>query len=193
MVESIKELRKICQQPPPELPFLTKIYNRTVKFLSIYMTKILIYTPITANQLNFIMFIMALVGIFLLSTADYFYVILGVIILHFEAFLDAVDGEIARYRKQQSPLGAFIDQLINSPIESLAFLAITINVYRTNSSLSVIIFGFLASIFMILTGVIKKFKHEVVFMEILKFLKQSKQYNSIDNNTTPKSSFFKNF
>lgn len=193
MVESIKKLREICQQPLPELPFLIKIYVRILKFLSIYITKILLYTPITANQLNFIMFVMALVGIFLLSTANYFYVILGILILHFEAFLDAVDGEIARYRKQQSPLGAFIDSLMHGPIESLAFLALTINVYKTNPSLLIIILGFLAAIFIVLAGVITKIKHEVVFIEILKFLKQSKQYNTVDNitnNTILKSSFF---
>ena len=196
MVESIRELRKICQEPPPQLPFLTKLYNRFSKFFSIYITKILLYTKITANQLNLIMFLIALIGIYLISIANFKFTIIGIIILHLEALLDAVDGEIARYQKKASPMGYFIDTLTHSAIHPLIFMAITINIYKSNPSILVVTFGFLGSIFMILSDIVSVLKHEAVFMQIIK--SEQSNHNQIiekkkinQNNQQAKSSSFK--
>ena len=60
MVESIKELRKICYaNSKSKRPLYMELV--TMKF-SIYVTKLLLYTPIHADQVTILMMLLAIFG-----------------------------------------------------------------------------------------------------------------------------------
>ncbi|MGD2067016.1 MAG: CDP-alcohol phosphatidyltransferase family protein [Candidatus Bathyarchaeota archaeon] len=142
MGKSIGELRKACQTKTHETP-KSEILPR--KF-SIYITKLLLHTKITANQVTVINLGVALVAFmfFVLGHAWSFFV--GGLLLQFCSVLDCVDGEIARYRGTSSITGLYLDRLNHSITLPLAFMSISFGLYNRFNDFRVFIFGFSATI-----------------------------------------------
>lgn len=138
MVESIKELREVCQKGKIE----------RVRRISVYLTKLLLYTPITANQVTLLMTSVGIAIGILFSFGIYWYSIIGALLFPFYYILDHVDGEIARYRGTASLMGSYIDQLSHNVIYPFIFVGISFGVYANSHSIIVFIFGFSASIFL---------------------------------------------
>ena len=92
--ESIEDLRKICQTKTNE-PFLTPFVRKG----SIYITSVLIRTPISANQITFTTILIALLAGWFLTLGEHWYSMLAGLLLQLIIVLDHVDGEVARYRR----------------------------------------------------------------------------------------------
>ena len=141
MVESIKELRKICHDEKNRDLWYSKYFG---KRLSIYITKILLYTPITANHVTLIMLLLGIVGpIFLFNG----FFIIGLLLIHLSMFLDFVDGDIARYRKQRKMLGIYIDGVYHVVTNQLMLFGFAYGIYTLYPNKLLIIFGFLSAMF----------------------------------------------
>lgn len=95
--ESIEDLRKICQTKTNE-PFLTPFVRKG----SIYITSVLIRTPISANQITFTTILIALLAGWFLTLGEHWYSMLAGLLLQLIIVLDHVDGEVARYRRFRS-------------------------------------------------------------------------------------------
>lgn len=101
-MESIKELRKICQnrgyQEHPTLRFY--------RLFSIYVTKIFLILKVRPEFIVVLSFLSGIIG-------GYFYLashfILGSIFFVISIFLDQVDGEVARGRKLVTTFGGWLD------------------------------------------------------------------------------------
>jgi len=139
MVESIGELRKICVKSGP-----SQIYNRLLRPVSIYVTKILLYTPITANHVTIFMIMLGVFGSAMLFMG---YFAFGLILLHMTVLLDDVDGEIARYRKSMGFLGKFIDEIFHAVTTPLMFFGFAFGVYKMHPNDLLLVFGFLSAVF----------------------------------------------
>lgn len=102
MVESVKELKKICAKP--QRP------NNVYIVISTYFTKIFLILNVNANQVSIIGFLLgAIASIFFISSNPLFYVIGGIFLFLVMVF-DYCDGEIARYnKKEEGELGGFFD------------------------------------------------------------------------------------
>jgi phosphatidylglycerophosphate synthase len=158
MVESIKELRKICQDPVLESnPWYGQKVARRV---SIYFTKLLLYTPITGNQATLLFILIGVVaGLFFIPGGKW-PTFIGALILQLWFVFDCVDGEIARYRKQTSLSGVYLDYVSHYIIHPFIFACIAFGAYNAFQDIRAFIFGFLAAISIILVdfSIVCRFK-----------------------------------
>ncbi len=195
MVESIKELRKICQKRSylydkkgkenTSKPVEEYFYDRFLRLVSIYITKPFLYTPITSNQVSVLsMVVGVLVGV-AFSFAHPLWWVGGFLLLQLFHFLDAVDGEIARYRKEASPIGKYFDLLAHGVVIAAFYMGITYGIYNSVGNLLVFFFGFIALISFLLSSLSNALKNFLLNQfalfenkkELLEKLKSSKKTN----------------
>ena len=144
MVESIKELRRICYDNyKAKVPLYMKLVTKKI---SIYITKLLLYTPIHADQVTISMILLVILGSILMSLGNLKLMLVGVLIIHFTVVLDNVNGEIARYRKEGSMTGTFLEQLYHELSVPLIFFSFAFGVFLQTGFKSVLIFGFICAI-----------------------------------------------
>src|SRR5437762_1650191 len=98
MVESLKELNRICQKPR-----YREVGNWMVRYvlrdLALPFTWLLLHTPVTANQVTLASLVVGLFGISLFAATSNASFLTGTLLLQLWYLLDHVDGQIARYRK----------------------------------------------------------------------------------------------
>ena len=118
-MESISELRKICQSSRPSIfnDFLNRFYYR----VSIYFTWVCIVFRLSANQVTIISVTFSIMGGVLIATGDKLYILIGFLFFHIFAILDMSDGEVARYRSEGGMTGHFLDWYMHF-ITSLSFM-----------------------------------------------------------------------
>jgi hypothetical protein len=148
MVESIEELKKICYRPKKETGMV--LAYRKVSF---YFTKLLLYTPISANQVSIAAMLIGLIGSFLLIFNNIILDILAVIMLYMWFMGDFCDGEIARYRGTAGSkgIGPFLDWLNVYSIPPILFLFLSLRLYLQFLNPFVFIPGIFASFFWFLS------------------------------------------
>jgi hypothetical protein len=121
------------------------LWNKHVcSHFSIYITKLLLYTPITANQVTFIMLVLGIVGSAFLFNGFF---VTGLLILHFAVVLDNVDGEIARFKKERSMMGKYLDIVYHVTVSPLMLFGYAYGIYNLHPDKLLIVFGFLAAMF----------------------------------------------
>jgi len=113
----ISELRKICQKERYD-----DLHQVLMRKYSIYFTKLLIKTNITANQLSVINVSLGLAAslIFLSPKGIHWFFVPATLIL--VTILDHTDGELARFRNESSLTGLFVDRLL--PVTIFPFILI---------------------------------------------------------------------
>src|SRR3989344_2984761 len=173
MVESIKKLREICQKP---VIHLNPLYARKVtRKISIYFTWFFINLRVSGNTASIMMLIIGLIASLFFTLGNYYYYIIGVLLLQFWYILDHVDGELARYWKKTSAKGIFIDKINHHIVHPLIFLCIGIGLYREfNNYLMLILGGFTAQFLLLqdLINIDKKDAVSVLNTGIKKIVKQ---------------------
>lgn len=113
-MESIKELRERLQKNQLGHPILQRV-------LSIYITRAILPTRITANQVTAAML---LVGVASAIPFFFGYIWLGLALSYLCILLDATDGEVARYRKAYSLKGIYLDLINHLAIQAWFFLGL---------------------------------------------------------------------
>lgn len=182
-MESIKELRKICQNPEEYHNPKSYFDNKIWRSFSIYITRLLIPTSVTPNHVTFFMIFWGFLVGFLFSLGTYWYMLLGAIALEFLYALDAIDGELARYKKMMSLNGVFLDLVAHLTNIAVPFIGVTIGLYRINPSLYTVLVGLSASVFSVFCLNIQPIKHHIIFKELIK---QAKKASSIKSKKIPK-------
>jgi phosphatidylglycerophosphate synthase len=80
---------------------------------------------------------------------EYLYSLIGLAIHHFYCLIDAVDGELARYKKVTSDKGVYLDLIVHIIINPLLIMGMAIGSYLNNPlpipDISFLIAGFLGS------------------------------------------------
>lgn len=141
-METIKELREKLQTNVMGHPYLQRS-------ISIYITRLLIATKIQADQVTVAMFIVGIMGAISILFG---WVWLGFFLVYFNIILDAVDGEVARYRKTFSLRGVYLDLVNHHVTPGLFFLGLTFwvaNIFQT-PNITVLIIGVVGSLALIL-------------------------------------------
>src|SRR3989344_2995483 len=117
-MESIKELRVKLQTNVLGHPILQRV-------LSIYVTRVFLAMNITANQVSAAMIV---VGVISGVVIAFGYIWTGLVLIYLSLLLDAVDGEIARYRKVFSLRGIYLDLVNHLVVFGVFFLGLTLTV-----------------------------------------------------------------
>lgn len=114
-METIKELRvKLQYKGMPGDPYLER-------WPSIYVTYLLVQTPITADMVTITMFFSGIAAA-IAVVMGYFW--LGFILLYVNLLLDMCDGEVARYRNTHTFRGGYLDLVNHILMPPLFFLAL---------------------------------------------------------------------
>ncbi len=106
------------------------ILYRIMGYLAYFPAKILIYTPLTPNQVTILWIIGQLASALLLLSGTLKSMLLGLIL--FQAFfvLDCTDGIMARYKKQFSLNGIYLDRVGHYIADPFLLLCYTWAVFK---------------------------------------------------------------
>ena len=119
-MKSINELRKICQNTRPSI--WTDFQNKFYYQISIYFTYIFIIFRLKANHVTLFSGMVAIIGGILIISENKSLTLIGFLLFHLFAILDMCDGEVARYNKESSINGHFLDWFMHY-ITSFAMLS----------------------------------------------------------------------
>ena len=107
-MQSMEELRKICQKPNYK-----KVGNFMARHITrdqaLYVTRFLLPTGISANQVTLLSMVTGVIAALFFIPSNKWFFFTGALLLQLWYILDHVDGQIARYRNQSSLTGMFFD------------------------------------------------------------------------------------
>jgi len=94
----------------PQDNAITRYLYRPV---SLPLTRLLVRTPITPNQISYAVAVMAAIGLWVTAHASMGWAIAGTAIVLASSYLDCCDGEIARLKLLSSRYGAWLDTVVD--------------------------------------------------------------------------------
>ena len=116
-----------ASQTKGEDGFLARHVNRRV---SRFISKGLVLTPVTPNQITLAGASIGMIGAFLLSWAGYWPKLIGSLLFLFCIIVDGVDGEIARLKLQATSFGHYLDVITDNLVHIAIFVGIALGLYR---------------------------------------------------------------
>ena len=122
---------------------VSRILNRPI---SLRISKVLLKTGITPNQISVLSFIIGLAGASLFFFGEYFYLILGGIIVHIHSIVDGCDGEIARLKLRRTKYGGYLDSFLDRYVDAAIILGLTYGYWSISGDSMIWIMGFAALI-----------------------------------------------
>ena len=166
MVESIKELKKICQKENDNW------YGRYfVRKISIYITKLLLKTEVTPNQISGLSILIGIIAGIFFVFGNYWYTLVGALLLLLSNIVDCVDGEIARYRKSASVAGKYIESLNDYIVHPFIFVCISFGLYNIFHNIFIFVLGFLIVLFSYTPSCLI----DIIFQNNIKFFRPQKR------------------
>ncbi len=102
--------------------------------LSRPLTRALLHTPITANQVSLLVALIGLAGCWLTTYPSQSALIWGAALVFVSGIIDGCDGEISRMKLTSSPLGAWLDTIIDELTQVSYFFAIGYHTYLHHPS-----------------------------------------------------------
>ena len=142
-IPKIRELRHLCQ---PSIKFEeTVILAYIVRFFSIYVTKLFLYTKITANQISIFSMLFGIIGSCLFLKMQQWYLFVGSFLLIVHVVLDFVDGEVARYRNS-TLTGKYLDEVNHSITVPILLLCTSFGVFGVFENIWILFLGCLAAV-----------------------------------------------
>lgn len=88
------------------------------------LTWVAVRVGVTPNQVTLLSFAIGLYSAYLFSRAEFWPIFFGAILLQLSIIVDCVDGELARYTRKFSKLGAWLDAVTDRVKEYLVFLGL---------------------------------------------------------------------
>ncbi|MFQ5969521.1 MAG: sugar phosphate nucleotidyltransferase [Nitrososphaerales archaeon] len=132
-----KNLKKETDGP------VSKIINRPI---SLRISKILLKAGITPNQVSLLSFIIGISGASLFFLGEYFYLILGGILVQIHSIMDGCDGEVARLKLRETKYGAWFDAVLDRYADAAIILGLTYGYWSISNDGFIWIIGFVAVI-----------------------------------------------
>lgn len=131
---TLDELRAVCQ--PPEVRSRRNAEHWTaelyLRHISIYLTALLVRTPISANGVTGLMILAGWGMSAALLVPGIWGPILAVVLSQLQLYFDCCDGEVARWRRTQGPKGIFIDMVGHHTTEALLPIALAVRLTLTD-------------------------------------------------------------
>ncbi|HEY0191882.1 MAG TPA: CDP-alcohol phosphatidyltransferase family protein [Kofleriaceae bacterium] len=103
----------------PQDNAITRYLYRPVSFP---LTRLLVWTPITPNQVSIAVAILTAIGCWLTAQPDARRALIGTALVLVASYVDCCDGEIARLKLLSSRLGAWLDTVIDE-LSTMGYMA----------------------------------------------------------------------
>lgn len=145
---SIKELREQGKKKRKDI-----IYT-FMDYLAYYPAKLFLYTPMTANQITVFWIILQFISALFLTSGKYYVMLIAIIFFQLMFILDCSDGIVARYKKQFTLNGIYLDYLghyINNPT---LLIALGIGVANIEKNYIYVFVGVIGALFFLLNKAI---------------------------------------
>ena len=140
MKPTIKNLRKVIGRPNEIDPYAKYI----IRPISIWFTWVFVRTPLSANHITIIQEIFGIIGAVLFACGRF---VLGSIFLQLGFIMDNSDGEVARWKNQQSESGKFLDLIGHMIVIPFYFFGLGLGLYLQQGYIITLIMGFFAGLF----------------------------------------------
>jgi len=138
-LESIAELRRICRRENDEDNRKTMLLAARV---SIYFTRLFLALNLSANQVTYIFMVLGVLSSLAFLGPGLRWVIAGYILHRLHVICDVSDGEVARYRRTFSAVGAYLDFLTHYFVYSTLLFSISTRYYLDSGRVSALYIGF---------------------------------------------------
>ena len=139
-MESLRELNRIVQKPDYKTKGNWMARNIT-REVALPFTWLLLHTPVTANQVTMVSIFVMIVSAFMFSVGTSLSFFVGAILFELWYLIDHMDGQIARYRKEESVTGVFFDYISHYIPNLLVFPFIAIGLLKGSGNLMFIYLG----------------------------------------------------
>ncbi len=160
-IPSINEIRK-------QSPLKTKYdpFAYLPDYLAPYFVKLIMYTPVTANQISLVSYLLYILAAFFLAINRY--VVPTLIILHIVVLMDCIDGALARAKEQTSFLGLYFEYVSHETGPIILLFALGLYLYNI---LVNPIYLYLSGLIVVALLVINSFgtaKQRIMYQNIIK-------------------------
>ncbi|MEZ4400791.1 MAG: CDP-alcohol phosphatidyltransferase family protein [Kofleriaceae bacterium] len=91
----------------------TAITRYLFRPVSIFLTKFVVETPITPNQVSMVTAVLVVIGCWLTARGPIDSAIAGSVVMLVASYVDCIDGEIARLKLLSSKFGAWLDTVVD--------------------------------------------------------------------------------
>ena len=118
--------------PNPKDGIVDAYLNRK---LSRPLTRLILRTPLTPNQVTVMSCVIGLIGAVCFWGGGSLWPIAGGLLLQFSAVVDCMDGEIARVKFLESPLGAWLDITLDTVVHIAIFLGVGMAVWNQGGTM----------------------------------------------------------
>lgn len=140
MKPTIENLKKVIGRPNEIDPYAKYL----VRPISIWFTWLFVRTPLSANNVTIIQETFGIIGAVLFACGRF---VLGAIFLQLGFIMDNSDGEVARWKDQQSESGKFLDLIGHMIVIPFYFFGLGLGLYLQQGEIITLIMGFLAGLF----------------------------------------------
>ena len=123
---SIAEIREVCQPPAIRGRRNSEhwVADAYLRAISPYLTRLLLRTSISANQVTWLMILSGIGAALSLLIPGLGGAVLAVVFGQLQMLWDCCDGEVARWRGTSSPVGVFLDRVGHYATEGLIPIAL---------------------------------------------------------------------
>lgn len=94
------------------------------------LSRLLVQTRVTPNQVSFLVLMVLMVSVWILAQGTPLGFVIGMLLFHLASVLDGCDGEIARAKFLESPLGSWLDTSVDLLGNALLALAVAVGLSR---------------------------------------------------------------
>jgi phosphatidylglycerophosphate synthase len=136
-----------------------------IRPLSLYLTYLALCLGLSANQVTVLQTIAGLAGAFCLAVPSTGMGLAGLALLQFGFLLDNVDGEVARFRRQVSLTGKFLDSIGHQFVVPAMYFALGVSTYFRTGHFESVVFGFLAGLASLRLDIATLYQEAAQFIE----------------------------
>jgi len=155
-------------------PNIIKRY--TFDYLVALFLKLALLTGIKANPLSVLNLVFALIPLALIARGSQLYAIVGSLLLLMVVIIDHVDGAVARYYKEKTYMGAYLERMYHRLLPPAIFFALALNAFNRTGSV-LYLYGSAVIIFSMFLGHwARASKYEIVLAKSSKGIKRVDTY-----------------
>ena len=114
--------------------------------LSVRISKMLVRTAITPNQISLITFLCCVLAAGLFAMEGYLVLLLGGVLAQFASIIDGCDGEVARLKYQSSEAGGWFDAVLDRYADAFLLFGLTWHLLAVDARGLILWVGFMAII-----------------------------------------------
>jgi CDP-L-myo-inositol myo-inositolphosphotransferase len=114
--------------------------------ISTKITRYLLKTDISPNQISFFSFILSLIAAALFFFGSYIALVAGAVLVQISSIIDGCDGEVARLKHKENDFGGWFDAVLDRYADAFLLFGLTYHTFTHSGNVLYLVIGFLAII-----------------------------------------------